>query len=90
MISALSLFGIYRWFKGSLLAQIVAGALALGAVWKVNNVVVAKKAVKKVVQASKQEGRKRNARVKKLRRRIVRTTAMQRLRKEYAQPNRGK
>ena len=84
MMTFLTLSGLFGRFRQSLIAQIAIGVIALLGVWKLNNYYVAKSAVKKVVQASQKEGKKRNARVRKIRRNIDRNTAMQRLRKEYA------
>lgn len=86
MMSVLSLVGIGRWFRGSLLAQIGMGIIALFGVWKINNHFVAKSAVKKVVVASQKAGKKRNAKARKIRNSTTPGNAAKRLR-DYARPN---
>lgn len=83
-IPSLALGGVLNWFRGSLIAQIAAGVIAFLGVWKINNMVVERKAVKAVVQASKAAGTKRNAKTDQIRARIVPSTAWKRLRQEYA------
>lgn len=85
MMTFLTLTGLFNGFRKSLIAQIGMGIVALFGIWQINNHYVAKGAVKKVVQASKKEGKRRNANVRKIRSRIDRNGAMQRLRKEYAE-----
>jgi len=84
MMSLLSIAGVWGWFRKSLIAQIVMGVIAFLGVWKINNVMVAKKAVKQVVQASKKAGAKRNAQSREIRSSIKPGTALDRLRKEFA------
>ena len=86
-IPSLSLWAIGAWFRKSLLAQIGAGVLAFMTVWKINNIVVARQTVKKVVKASQKAGQKRNDQTSKIRARIKPSTAMQRLRRQYANGN---
>ena len=81
MISLISWGG---WFRKSLLAQIIAGVVAFLGVWKLNNLSVEKKTVKKVVQASKAAGKKRNAQTNKIRAGIKPSDARQRLLNDYA------
>lgn len=84
MIANLALGGILNWFRGSLIAQIAAGVVAFLGVWKINNMVVERKAVKAVVQASHKAGIKRNEKSDKIRARIVHGTAWKRLQSEFA------
>lgn len=84
MISTLALGGILNWFRGSLVAQIAAGVVALLGVWKINNMVIERKIIKEVVQASHKAGIKRNEKSEQIRRSIDPGTAWKRLRQEYA------
>ncbi len=84
MIPGLSLFGVFSWFRGSLIAQIAAGVVAFMGIWKINNVMVARKTIAKVEDAAREHGKARNAKTAKIRRGIKPGTAMQRLRREYA------
>jgi len=84
MIANLALGGILNWFRGSLAAQIAAGVVALLGVWKINNMVVERKVIKEVVQASHKAGIKRNEKSDKIRNSIEPGTAWKRLRSEFA------
>lgn len=84
MIANLALGGIMNWFRGSLVAQIAAGVVALLGVWKINNMVVERRVIKEVVQASHKAGIKRNEKSDQIRRSINRGTAWKRLRSEFA------
>lgn len=86
MIAGLTLFKVFSWFRGSLIAQIAAGAVALLGIWQINNAVVARKAVAKVVENAKKDGRKRNAQAAKVRRNIDPASAWKRLQRDYAGP----
>lgn len=83
MMSLLSLVGIGRWFRGSLLAQIGMGIIALFGVWKVNNIIVARKAVAGLHEKSKNEGKARNVKSRKIRNSTTPGNAAKRLR-DYA------
>lgn len=87
MITSLTMMGISSWFRRSLYAQIAAGAIALLGVWKINNFYQQSVGRKQVVQASKQAGIKRNVATQKIRSNIQPSTAMQRLRQQYADGN---
>lgn len=82
----LSLVGIGRWFRGSLLAQIGMGVIALFGVWKVNNIIVARKAVAGLHEKSKKEGKARNVKSRKIRNSTTPGNAAKRLR-DYARTN---
>ena len=84
MIAGWTLISAVNWFRSSLIAQIAVGVIAFLGVWKINNMVVERKAVTKVVQASKAAGTKRNAKTDQIRARIKPSDAMRRLRHEYA------
>ena len=84
MMMGLTVLGIGQWFRRSLLAQIAAGVIAFLGIWKLNNLSVEKKAVKKVVQASKAAGKKRNAQTAKIRSSIKPGDARKRLLSDYA------
>lgn len=81
------LVGAFGWFRRSLLAQIIAGIVAFLAAWKANNLYVAydagQKERERISEKTKVEGRKRNAEVSKIRNRIKRDGAWDRLRKQY-------
>jgi len=83
-LPSLAIGGIFRMFRKSLVAQIIAGAVAFAGIWTVNNMIVERKAVKKVVIASQKAGTKRNAKTDKIRASIKPSDAMRRLRDEYA------
>lgn len=83
-LPSLAIGGIFRMFRKSLIAQIIAGAVAFAGIWTVNNMIVERKAVKKVVIASQKAGAKRNAKTDKIRASIKPSDAMRRLRDEYA------
>jgi len=83
-LPSLAIGGVFRMFRKSLVAQIIAGAVAFSAIWTVNNMIVERKAVKKVVQASQKAGVKRNEKSDKIRARIKPGTAWKRLQSEYA------
>lgn len=78
------ILGWLAWFRGSLVAQIGAGALAFLAAWQVNNYIERGKGRNQVVQASKEAGAQRNEKVRQIRRRIDPSDAWERLRNEYA------
>lgn len=84
MIAGFTLFKMLTWFRGSLIGQIAIGAVALMGIWKINNVVVARKTIAKVEQAAIEDGKTRNAKTAKIRRSIEPGSAMRRLRREYA------
>jgi len=83
-LPSLAIGGIFRMFRKSLVAQIIAGAVAFAGIWTVNNMIVERKAVKKVVIASQKAGTKRNAKTDKIRASIKPSDAMRRLRDEYS------
>ena len=83
-LPSLAIGGIFNFFRKSLIAQIIAGAIAFAGIWTVNNMFVERKAIKKVVQASKVAGTKRNEKSDKIRSSIKPSDAMRRLRDEYA------
>ena len=84
MIAGWTLMGLGGWFRKSLIAQIIARCVAFAGVWKLNNLSVEKRTVKKVVQASKVAGKKRNAQVRKIRAGIKPSDAKRRLLGDYA------
>ena len=80
----MTVLGLWSWFRGSLIAQIGAGVLAFLAVWKINNLAVARKTVAKVEAKAKSDGRARNAKTAKIRDRIDPDDAWSRLQSEFA------
>ncbi len=66
MILAWKLFG---WFRTSLISQILVGLVAFAGIWKVNNIMVANKAIKEVKEEAVKDGHKRNAKANQIRRR---------------------
>lgn len=64
---------LWKLISGSLGGRLMAAALALFGAWQINNYVVRQKAVAKVVEKSKTEGRKFNAKNKTLRAKALST-----------------
>lgn len=64
------------------LGKILAGVAAFLIAWKVNNYVVAQNTTKKIVRASKIEGKKRNARASEIRQKTRQPGAADRLRRD--------
>ena len=85
---------IWAWafFRRSLIAQIIAGVAAFLAAWAANNAIVgynAKQAERKrIVKKSNETARKRDAKIRKIRKRVDRNDAWDRLRRDYAAPDR--
>jgi hypothetical protein len=81
------LFGIWGWFRGSLITQIVVGAVAFLGIWKLNNIhqqqIGGNKREAVIVENTQKAGRKRNDKAKKIRRRIKPSAAAERLWNDY-------
>ena len=84
MITGFTLIKAFNWFKGSLIAQIASTVLAVFGVYFFIDARGQSKGVKKVVQASKVAGTKRNEKSDKIRSNIKPGTAWKRLLNEYA------
>lgn len=64
---------LWKLITGSWTGRILAGTVVLFGAWKANNYVVSQKAVAKVVEKSRTEGRKINAKNKTLRAKALST-----------------
>ena len=88
MIANLALGGILNWFRGSLVAQIIAGAVAFSAVWYGNNVYQRSfgesRGITKVVKKSNEVAKKRDAKIEKRTGSIDPGSAGKRLLSDYA------
>lgn len=88
MIANLALGGILSWFRGSLIAHIIAGAVAFSAIWFGNNVyqrsVGESRGIAKVAKKSNEVAKKRDAKIEKRTGSIVPGSASKRLLSDYA------
>jgi hypothetical protein len=79
----MSIVAIWALISGSWTGRIIAAATVLLVSWKVNNVIVGQKAVKRFVEKSVKEGRARNAKAEKVREKSRQPGAADRLLREY-------
>ena len=77
------LLGLFTWFRGSLIAQILIGIVAFCGIWKANNVYQQRVGQAKLIEKSNVEAKKRNVKVRKVRRNIRRGGAHKRLLEDF-------
>lgn len=82
----ITILGLWSWFRGSIIAQIGAGVLAFLAIWKINNINVARKTEAKIEQKAIKKGKARNEKVDRIRDDVPRNGAWDRLREHYRRP----
>ncbi len=73
----------FAWFRGSLITQILVGVVAFGGIWKINNLHQQKVGQAKLIEKSNVEAKRRNVKVRKVRRNIRRGGAHKRLLKDF-------
>ncbi len=74
---------LFGWFRTSLITQIIVGIVAFCGIWKANNVYQQSVGQKKMIEKSNVEAKKKNAKVRKVRRTIKRGGAHKRLHKDF-------
>ena len=79
----MSILGIWGFFRKSLIAQIIVGAIAFLGVWQANSyyqrTVGAKNERVRITENTKEVGRKRNEEAKKIRKKVMVPGSVERL-----------